>query len=71
MGFLDVTVGNTFSIQDLISAITLFVNYIFGADGPIMKVINIVTTNQILWVFLAFGICTIGINVLKRLRSIF
>lgn len=71
MNLLDVTVGNTFSITELINAITLFVNYIFGQDGPIMKVLNIVTSNQILWVFLAFGICTIGINVLKRLRSIF
>lgn len=64
-------VGNTFSIEELINAIGVFVTYIFGADGPIMKVLGIVTENQILWVFLAFGICTIGINVLKRLRSIF
>ena len=64
-------VGNTFTVEALIDAIGVFVTYIFGADGPIMKVLSIVTTNQILWVFLAFGICTIGINVLKRLRSIF
>lgn len=71
MNLLDVTVGNTFSITELINAITLFVNYIFGTDGPVLKVLNIVTQNQILWVFLGFAICTIGINVLKRLRSIF
>lgn len=67
--FLDV--ANSFSLEALIDAIGVFVTYIFGANGPIKVVLDIVTQNQILWVFLAFGICTIGISVLKRLRSIF
>lgn len=63
--------GDSFSIENLIAAIGQFVTYIFGSDGPVLKVLDVVTENQILWVFLAFGICTIGINVLRRLRSIF
>ena len=64
-------VSNTFSVEALIDAIGKFVTYIFGSNGPIKVVIDIVTQNQILWVFLAFGICTIGISILRRLRSIF
>lgn len=70
MALLD-AVGTTFSLENLIAAIGAFVTYIFGADGPVVTVLDVVTQNQILWVFLAFGICTIGISILRRLRSIF
>lgn len=66
-----VAVPTTFSVEALIDAIKVFVNYLFGADGPIIKVLNLITQNQILWVFLAFAICTIGISLLRRIRRIF
>lgn len=62
----------TFTIDNLITAIGKFVTYIFtGASSPVKVVLDLVVQNEILWVFIAFGICTIGISVLKRLRSIF
>ena len=70
MAFLD-AVPTAFSIEALIEAIGAFVTYIFGSTGPVKVVLDLVTQNQILWVFLAFGICTIGISILRRLRSIF
>ena len=69
--FLD-AVASTFSIEALIAAMDAFVTYIFDAtDGPIKMVLDIITGNQILWVFLGFSICTIGVSLLKRIRSIF
>lgn len=71
MMFLE-AVPTTFSLEALIAAITAFVNYIFDTtDGPIKMVLDLVTGNQILWVFLAFGICTIGISLLNRIKRIF
>lgn len=64
-------VGSSFSIENLIDAIGVFVNYLFGTNGPIKMVLDIITQNQILWVFLAFAICTIGISLLRRIRRIF
>lgn len=71
MGFLTSTVPTTFSIEALIEAITVWVTYLFGSNGPIKAVLDIVTSNQILWVFLAFSICTIGISLLRRIRRLF
>lgn len=73
MAFLEATpVSNTFSIEALIDVIKLFVNYLFDkTDGPIKMLLDIITENQILWVFLGFAICTIGISLLKRIRGIF
>lgn len=62
---------NTFSLTNLIAAVTQWVNYLFGTDGPIKKVIDIVVNNEILWIFLAFSICTIGISLLRRIRRLF
>lgn len=70
MGVLS-AVPTTFSLEALIAAVTAWVTYLFSADGPIKAVIDIVTANQILWVFLAFGICTIGISLLRRIRRLF
>lgn len=71
MTFLD-AVPTTFSLEALISAIQAFVTYIFDTtNGPIKMVLDLVTGNQILWVFLAFGICTIGISLLNRIKRIF
>lgn len=69
--YLD-AVATTFSVEALIAAMTAFVTYIFDAtNGPIKMVLDIITGNQILWVFLGFSICTIGVSLLKRLRGIF
>lgn len=70
MGFLD-TVATTFSLESLIAAVTAWVTYLFSSDGPIKAVIDIVVNNQILWIFLAFSICTIGISLLRRIRRLF
>lgn len=71
MTFLD-AVPTTFSLEALIAAIQAFVTYLFDTtNGPIKMVIDLVTGNQILWVFLAFGICTIGISLLNRIKRIF
>lgn len=71
MTFLD-TVPTTFSLEALIAAIQAFVTYLFDTtNGPIKMVLDLVTGNQILWVFLAFGICTIGISLLNRIKRIF
>lgn len=74
MGFLEAAVLSpdaTFSLANLITAIRVWVEYLFSSDGPISSVIKVVTDNQILWVFLAFSICTIGISLLRRLRRLF
>lgn len=74
MGFLEAAVldpNATFSLANLITAIRVWVEYLFSSTGPIKSVITIVTENQILWMFLAFGICTIGISLLRRLRRLF
>lgn len=74
MGFLEAAVldpNASFSLANLITAIRVWVEYLFSSDGPIKAVIDIVTGNQILWIFLAFGICTIGISLLRRLRRLF
>ena len=65
------TVPTAFSLEALIAAIEAFVTYLFGSTGPIKMVLDIITSNQILWVFLAFAICTIGISLLRRIRRIF
>lgn len=71
MTFLD-AVPTTFSLEALIAAIQAFVTYLFDTtNGPIKMVLDLVTGNQILWVFLAFGICTIGISLLNRIKRIF
>lgn len=70
MNLLD-AVGTTFNLENLIAAVTAWVTYLFSSDGPIKAVIDIVTSNQILWVFLAFSICTIGISLLRRIRRLF
>lgn len=70
MGFLD-AVATTFSLESLIAAVTAWVTYLFSSDGPIKAVIDIVVNNQILWIFLAFSICTIGISLLRRIRRLF
>lgn len=71
MGAILEAVPTTFSLEALISAIEAFVTYLFGSTGPIKMVLDIITSNQILWVFLAFAICTIGISLLRRIRRIF
>lgn len=73
MAFLD-AIGSDFSIENLIAVAKQFVGWIFDTkanNGAVATVLDCVTTNQILWVFLGFSICTIGINLLKRIRSIF
>lgn len=70
MGFLSVAT-NTFSLANLISAVQQWVTYLFGTNGPIKAVIDLVVDNEILWVFLAFSICTIGISLLRRMRRLF
>lgn len=70
MNLLD-AVGLSFNLENLIAAVTAWVTYLFSSDGPIKAVIDIVTANQILWVFLAFSICTIGISLLRRIRRLF
>lgn len=71
MGAILETVPTSFSLEALIAAIEAFVTYLFGSTGPIKMVLDIITGNQILWVFLAFAICTIGISLLRRIRRIF
>lgn len=71
MGAILEAVPTTFSLEALIAAIEAFVTYLFGSTGPIKMVLDIITSNQILWVFLAFAICTIGISLLRRIRRIF
>lgn len=70
MGFLSAA-ANTFSLANLISAVQQWVTYLFGDTGPIKMVIDLVVENEILWVFLAFSICTIGISLLRRMRRLF
>lgn len=65
-------ISGTFNVEALIQVMTAFVNYIFDPDdGPIKMVLDLITGNQILWVFLGFAICTIGVSLLKRIRGIF
>lgn len=71
--FLD-AITQDFSIENLIAVAKAFVEWIFDTkanNGPIACVLDLVTHNQILWVFLGFSICTIGVSLLKRVRSIF
>ena len=61
-------VATSFSVEALIDAIKLFAETVIDLAKDVLEVI---TDNQILWIFLAFSICTIGISVLRRIRRIF
>lgn len=69
--YLD-TVATSFSLEALLSAMSAFVDWLFNAStGAVATVLNFITSNQILWVFLALALCTLAIGVLARIRKIF